>query len=390
MSHPKITDEDYNFVQKILDTLIEPHRKRMELGKKRQHQFNKHEQPDKPPLIIDGCWSEEIDSMFPEISPLETNREFFRILCHWLQLSASMLQGNSDWQPFVYAQFGTAVNLACIGLEPPIIKETASYGPPCPLDFKKAADLSSKDISIQGTFAKALDFIVYVREITDDRIDVLCPDLQSPFDLACMIMGEVFFIKCIEDKPFIHQFLEFCTDLFCKSTLWGEELTGSRAKGNCHVGGGVVFQNRACAISVDHAVMFSPNIVDEFVIPSSVEVAKHLNATIKFHFCGWYEHLSLAVAKTKELEVLNQGIVPGKEHDADFELVMKMCADNNTLYNGAWPILPNETVQQYIDRLYKWAKRGILLPVISFSKLTTRDDNPFITPAELYDYWQQK
>ena len=64
---------------------------------------------------------------------------------------------------------------------------------------------------------------------------------------------------------------------------------------------------------------------------------------------------------------------------------MKFCAETNTTYVGYWPKFINEHPKDYLKRLNKWAKEGVLLPSIE----PTSDFGYFSSAAQIADYWYQ-
>ena len=102
------------------------------------------------------------------------------------------------------------------------------------------------------------------------------------------------------------------------------------------------------------------------------------------HYCGWYEYFSRAIAEEKSIGTLNNNPVVGQT-DPPFEKVMKFCAETNTTCEGYWPKFKNEHPKDYLKRLNKWAKEGVLFPEIrSIAELEY-----FASSAEIADCWYQ-
>lgn len=381
-------NQQRDVTRRILEEWIVPRLSRIDLARRRQHALFAREKPDKWPVKIMDAGSTEFDHLFPEIPMDDPDMESFGLLCRWLRNSLYWMGSDSDIVPFILAQFGTGANLACVGMEPTRSEETyGTYGPPHPIGMEAALNLTPDDVKLTGTFKRALDFVGYAREMIDDALPVCKPDCQSPFSLACMIMGPDFFTMTIEDPEAAKKFLDFVTDLYVKSMNWCKEADDEPATEMEGGGLGLSSKEFGTSLSIDHAVMFSPEVVDELVVPSCADAARPFGGA-RIHYCGWREYLTRSLINMPENKLMNQGIVTNEP--IPFDEVMAMCAAADTIYHGRMPIGPDEGAVAYVDKLFDWALTGRLLPIIKFSDLKNKPDCPWKSGAELAEYWYEK
>jgi len=384
----KILEKDKRTVKRILDEFILPYQDRIALSTERQTKFFAHEKVDACPIIIQPDRKARIvDKAFPEIKEEDIEQEFLRILLSWLNISAKSLMTNNDRIISIYPAFGSSASLASLGMKQKREHgNSGAYGPPDALNQKEALKLTIDDVQIRGDIKKRLDFIKYARAMVDDQIPILNSYNGGPFPFACAVMGSDFMMLTATDPKLAHEFLDFCAEARKKTLMWSREAAGADDCKNTVLGGGHVAKGpRVMQSDIDYAVMFSPKAIDEFIIPSTCEFAQRCNLKIQIlHYCGWYEYFSRAIAKEKSIGTLNNNPVRQKE-DAPFEEVMKFCAETNTTYVGYWPKFINEHPKDYLKRLNKWAKEGVLLPSIE----PTSDFGYFSSAAQIADYWYQ-
>jgi len=387
----KVLDKDKRTVERILDEFILPYQDRIALSTERQTKFFAHKKVDACPIFIepDRKIVEIVNKAFPsKIKEEDIEQEFFRILLSALRVAVETLMVNNDRVIRLYPAFGCSSGLTSLGMKQ---KRThgnyGAYGPPDALNQEEALKLTIDDVQIRGDIKKRLDFIKYARAMVNDQIPILNSYAGGPFPFACDVMGTDFMMLTATDPKLAHEFLEFCMEATKKMLMWHRDAAGADDCKNTVLGGGSVAKgSRVMQMDIDQAVMFSPEAIDEFIIPSTCEFAKRCNIKIQtLHYCGWYEYFSRAIAKEKSIGTLNNNPVPGKLHDAPFEEVMKLCAETNTTYLGYWPKFINEHSKDYLKRLNKWAKEGVLFPEIR----PTSDFGYFASSAQVADYWYQ-
>lgn len=373
--------QQQSVLKRILAERFAPRQARIDLARRRQHALFAGKRPDAWPVKIVDPPTEPEDDLYPAA----TDDEFFTLLCRWLRISDGWLNSESDIVPFILAQFGTGVNLACLGMEP--TQSDGLYGPPHPLDKQEALALTEADIRPRGTFQKALDFMAYAKGMVQDQVPICKPDCQSPFSLACMIMGPDFFTLPFESPEQTAQMLELATTLYTRSTSWCKTVDDEPATATEGGGLGISSSSFGALLSVDHAVMFSPQMVEDYVIPTCQDAAAAFGGA-RIHYCGWRESLTAELCRLPETRVMNMGVVAKEE--IPYDTAMKLCIETDTVYHGNMPVLPTDTAKGYIDRLHDWATSGCLLPVIPFSQLKQKPDCPWRNGAELADDWYNR
>jgi len=383
-------DSDKKTITAILEDFLAPCRQRVALGTERQLRYFAHEKPDAWPIRIaaDSQTLERVQAAIPSVAPEDTAREFFRILLESLRVTAGRLTTNSDWAPSFFPAYGCGVSMTALGLKQKREHGTyGAYGPPDALPQEQALALSLDDVRIRGDFKRRLELIGYARAMLDDELPILCSYTAGPLSFACELMGADFMMLTASDPDEAHRFLDFCTDAIGKILGWLREAAGADACANTPLGSqSIVRGAKAMQVDDDHAVMFSPQAIDEYVIPSVCELSRRCGLSIgTLHYCGWHAHLSRAITREQSIRAFNNNPIPQKAHAAPFDEVMRWCAETGTIYNGYWPKQEAETLKAYLKRLHAWAERGLLFPEIpSFPDL-----EGFASAAEMADYWYQ-
>lgn len=370
---------------KLLE-LVNADKSRIALAKKRHAAVFKGEKPDRWPFCLNAKLTPEQDAGIPR-PPKDRRKLTFRDrLTEWLRVAAAVANARSDAIPFIYAQFGTAPLLACIGLEQDL-SETGYWPPEQRLTREQIAKLSVDDIQIRGTFKEGMEYLRYVREMIGDAIDVCWMDGQSPFDLAHLIMGDEIFIALIDDPPLVRHLLDVCLELYIRAIAWMKEDTGEPMNGANIGTGGWYSENWGVQLSEDTSIMLSPEMVREFTIPYG------RRAVLPFggggvHYCGRHDGLTDAILEAPEFKYINFGMVPGKLHDQPYETIREKCLAAGKIYLGSWPIRPGETGKAYLKRLWDWASLGGLIPAhIAYDNIVAAPGNAFASPADVLDYW---
>lgn len=392
MKNFDIPPEDKATVKKILDEFILPRRWQIERNTRRQARFNEREENDVRPILVspDAGIQETVCAAIPWIAeePDETpEREFFRLLVDSLRISAMRLMTDDDRIVSVYPAFGCGANLTSLGMEQKREHgHYGGYGPPDPLSREEALNLTLDDVQIRGDFEKRLNFARYVRAITDDQIPILCSYTGGPFTFACGVMGMEFMMLTAAEPDLAHEFLDFCVAATSKLLMWLREAGGADDEENTMLGSGTVCAGpRKMQMDIDEAVMFSPAAIDEFVIPSALAFAETCGLELqRVHYCRWYEAFSRALAEEPSIATFNNNPVPDKD-PPPFDVLMNICEETDTPYVGRLPLGDGEDPEDYLKRLNKWAKKGLLLPEIQSARLM----DGFSAAREIVDYWRR-
>lgn len=353
---------------------------RLALAKKRQAAVWRGKKPDKWPIVMATELTDEQEEMIPNPDFPEAFEDPEMMLCQQIRMAAKIANSNSDGVPSIRANMGTGTLLACIGLEQgvrpgqmPWLKNHLSR--------EQVAALSIDDILIQGTFARALDFIGYFKDVMGDMVDIYCVDTQGPFDLAHLMLGDEVFYLIFEDPELLHHALELCCEIYIRATKATKEAIGEPQDSMVH--GQLYVPNAGVRICEDTTTLIGDEGIEKFALPYTKRVASEFG-TAWMHYCGRCDILRDILCRQQEVRGLNYGVVPSKESDFDFDEEMRILERHGKVYHGAIPRLPEENGKEYLERIYSYCKGGCLIPN---GNPALGDANGFSTTEEALDFW---
>ena len=368
-----------NFDVARLPDLYQTNADRIELAKQRQTALWGGQKPDKWPITCGGPLT-PAQAEIPNPNLQEAFYDADLMLCSQVRSACGAANASSDAVPSIRGNFGVGTILACVGLEQEVFPDKMPW-PRQHLTRQQIAALEPDDIAIQGTFARGLDFMRRAKEIMGDALPVYCMDTQGPLDLAHLIAGDDFFYALHDDPPFVHHLLELSVELGIKTHTWMKEISGEPLDQLYH-GNSLYAENMGIRICEDTTAIISPASIEQFAMPYTQKLARHFGGAW-MHYCGRNDHLTAAACAVPELRGINFGHIPGHEQTHRFDEDMQRCLDSGKVYFGPWPRLKDESGQAYLDRMYRWASQGCLLPAGNAAV----GENGFATVEAALDYW---
>ena len=161
-------------------------------------------------------------------------------------------------------------------------------------------------------------------------------------------------------------------------------------------------ENMGIRVCEDTSAIIGPDALREFAIPYTRRLARHFDGAY-VHYCGRNDHLTMDVLQIPEIKSINFGQIPGHDDIHDFDEEMERCLKYGKVYQGPWPRRQEESGKEYLKRLHRWAKEGILIPrgdaavdkpsPRSLAKGEPERDNSinaaelFPTTADALDFW---
>lgn len=342
---PGLLDFDYEHLQK---------------SRERQCRFWRGEKVT-PPLVFAGGKLAEKQEKIPDYDFKEIFHDPAKMLCREVKAACAAANGRSDLIPSIRANLGTGILLACLGLEQetfpdkmPWLKEH--------LTKEQISKLSPADIKPRGSFARGLEMMRCFKEIMGDSMPVYVMDTQGPFDLAHLMLGDALFIQLYDDPPFVHHLMNLCLELGLKTHRWMKAAINEPAT-SLHHGCSLYSDSFGIRICEDTTVMLNPDHIEEFAIAYSRKLAREFGGAW-VHYCGYNENLTDLILSYPEFKVLNFGHIPGHEDKIDFQKNMEKFTRAGKINYNCWPQYPGEAPEEYLLRLYKFAARGVLAPLV--------------------------
>ena len=157
------------------------------------------------------------------------------------------------------------------------------------------------DFSRAELYQHAIRQMRYFREVVGTRIPVGPPDLQSPIDVACMIMGCTQLVYAMWDEPErVHALLRMITDATVTSCrAFAEEMETDWPLSHSDW-----WMPRGIFLSDDLMAVLSPELYREFAVPYNEALAEEFGG-LGLHSCGRILHNVENVARTKGILALN-------------------------------------------------------------------------------------
>jgi len=359
-------------------SVYKPDAKRVELAKKRQAMFWRGEKPDKCPIILAGDLTPEQQEI-PDYNFKEAFYDVNKMLSVQLKGACSIANAMADGVPSTRGNYGTGILAACLGLEQEVFEDKMPWLRKH-LTKKEIVRLTPDDIKPRGSFAEGLKYMEYHKRIMGDLLPLYCMDTQGPFDVAHLIMGDDIFYEIYDDPPFIHHLMEISLELIIRATEWMKEISNEPLNKLYH-SNGLYAENMGIRICEDTTAVLGEDAIYKYALPYTRRLASHFGGAW-VHYCGRNDFLTDAVLNSPEIRGINFGHIPGHEYDHIFEVEMEKCKAKKKIYYGNWPRLPGEGDKQYIRRLYRWAKEGVLIP-----HCNQAIGNELKNATEVRDYW---
>ncbi len=215
--------------------------------------------------------------------------------------------------------------------------------------YLTAGPLSHAALSDAPMMQRACEYISYFRERIPPFIHVYLPDTQGPFDLAHLIMGDQLFLELYDDPPFVHEFMQFCTDLYIDaSRLLKQALDEPETE--CWHGHaliqGIHMRNGGVRISEDTATLLSPDQIDTYVIPYDRQALEPFGGGF-VHYCGSNDHLLQAYLDMEGVRAINFG----NPEQHPFAGTMRRFREAGVCCFGQWPVASGESPEHYFRRI---------------------------------------
>lgn len=210
-----------------------------------------------------------------------------------------------DYIPLLFPWYGTGVVPSAIGcnyvfrqgqepaIEGTVIKE--------PQDIKK---LAMPDPYKDGQMPRVLGCIDYMRANSD--IPVSFTDPQGPLNIAICLCGvENLFIWMFEYPEYVHQIMDYCTEVFIQWIKVQKKHAGQRPDSGAFPHGMVLPEGFGGVwLSDDDCTVMSPELYKEFVVPYNSRIFTTFGGGT-LHFCGTAEHQLENFLDTKGLTGIN-------------------------------------------------------------------------------------
>jgi hypothetical protein len=310
------------------------------------------------PLIGGAALTPEQEAVFPGHYPV--NEEYYsdeKTLVNGLRGAAGLLNSGADATPAIRANLGTGIGATPFGAVNTVFEDKM----PWITEHVALTDLDGFDAEtcplgeVAGT---ALARSRYLAEALEGSgITPFCFDLQSPFDLAHLVIGDEIFYALYDEPERVHRLLDNCTRMLIRLTTLYKEATGEALAGGRH---GVHTMKGGIRVCEDTTTLLGEEQIQEFAVPYTRRALQAFGGGF-VHYCGRNEHLYRAVIHDMpEAHALNFGNC--EMHD--MEAVIADCLATGKTYIGAVHRQAEESTEDYFRRVLSYTQgtgRGLVL-----------------------------
>lgn len=265
---------------------------------------------DYPPLIVDFPLPIE----WPTFSYEEIFNDKDKMLISQLKIVYPHCLIQDDSVPGVRANYGLVVIPAAFGCEIEIPKEGMPW---IKKHLFEEETLNFNKITYpkinEGLTGKVLETNKYFSRILNDiGIRVFLSDTQGPLNIAYSLMGNKLFTSFYKYPELLNKLLDLISDFYIEFSLAQKKIIGEPITQGVHGWDGeegpfgIWMSEGGVRIADDVAVMISPKIYREFIIPYIRKCLKPFNGGM-LHICGNANHLLQEIASIPEVKAVHFG-----------------------------------------------------------------------------------
>ncbi len=335
-------------LKSALETLTE-HREDYETGVKKQHQLWNHVVTDEQPLLL-SC---SHDMELPAFDFEEIHSDPDKMFANGLRDMYGSGLGRMGGVPSIRANMGCGIFPTMFGVKQAVFPDKMPWVV-THLSLDEARELTKDDIELSADFRKGLSLMEdFAERIAGSGCRVFPMDVQGPFDIAHLVLGDEIFYAMYDDPAVVHHTL----DLSVHAIVMGLEECLRRIPGSdscvCHYNALAMPRSLGgVKLSEDTPTLLAKEHIEEFVMPYSRKVLEHFGGGY-VHYCGDNAHLYQAVLA----EPLAYGLNFGNPERHDLELVLDDLSARGKVYYGGIPKDEQEDLASYFTRYLQAGKR---------------------------------
>ncbi|MFH1738861.1 MAG: hypothetical protein ABIH23_07615 [bacterium] len=232
-------------------------------------------------------------------------------------------------------------------------------------EIRAAVDIEVKTSKMMRLAAEFYDIH---RASGEKEIIAYHADTQGVFDVAHLLYGaEIFYNMADETQhAWYGELMDICLDLYLRVSRHLKYMLRESDCSMIHGHGtsqGVYFPNAGTRISEDTAILISPNMIEELIIPYIERSTEPFGGGFA-HYCGYHEFLFERLCRSP----LIGSIDLGNSEMFDCRWLLERCAESDTVLCSRVAALDGEDWPAYIRRIAGLIKetgaRCILRPLV--------------------------
>lgn len=280
-----------------------------------------------------------------------------------LRGAAAAANAGGDSTPAIRANLGVGIGATPFGVQYEVFDDKM----PWVTGHVALTDLDDFDADTCPLGAVAETAVARSRYLAEhlagSGITPFCFDLQSPFDLAHLVVGDALFLAMYDDPDRVHQLLDNCTRMLIRLTRLYKEAVGEPFDGGRHGGFAMRGGIRICE---DTTTLLSEEQIQTFAVPYTRRALQAFGGGW-IHYCGKNDHLYQAVLEMPECYTFNFG----NPDMHDMEAVVRDCLAHGKTYQGSIPRQAEEGLEAYFRRVLAYtdgARRGLILAIWGYEE----------------------
>jgi len=222
-------------------------------------------------------------------------------------------------------------------------------GKPLDKDSIKAAGIN--DITQSDLYRLISDFYKIHTESNEKLVIPYLPDTQGVFDIAHLLYGDEIFYEVLDggEQSWFMELMEISLGLYLKATRECKALLNENQNTMVHGHGteqGVYFPDCGVRIAEDTAILLSPEMIEELIIPFVKRSVEPFRGGF-LHFCGHHPTIFSQFSALSEIKAIDLG----NPEKYDLRWLLERCAETDTVLYSRVAEEPGESWKKYIKRI---------------------------------------
>jgi hypothetical protein len=256
-------------------------------------------------------------------------------------------------------------------------------GEPLDKDSIKAAGVN--DLTASEIYYLIYEFYKIHALSGEKQIIPYLPDTQGVFDIAHLLFGDEIFFSVLDggEESWFKELMEISLDLYLKATRECKVLLNEHQDSMVHGHGteqGVYFPHCGVRISEDTAILLSPEMIEELILPFIKRSVEPFGGGF-LHFCGYHPTIFSQFSTLNDIKAIDLG----NPEKYDTKWLLKQCAETYTVLYSRIAEEKGESWKDYIERIgmlvAETGARVILRPKIF--------PESFRECCEMLEYWHE-
>ena len=220
-----------------------------------------------------------------------------------------------------------------------------------PMNPDQIRAMLHKDLTESEVFRFAESFYKIHKESGEQQIAAYIPDNQGVFDIAHLLYGDEIFLDILNDEEgnWVSELMEISLDLYIRTTKLFKEVLNEKFETMIHGHGteqGIFFPQAGTRISEDTAILLSPEIIEQSIIPYIIRSVQPFGGGF-LHYCGYHPFLFDQLTALPEIKAIDLG----NPEKYNTRRLLERCAETGTVLYSRIAAEPSESWKEYIKRL---------------------------------------